>query len=343
MYKPNFNDPRVIRRITQAITWANGISKKTRSFGKLYIDQQLGHSGRPLGQWLRQHLLITLDDYYNKETGVCKKYKINPKGIEYLKGSIGLEAIPIDTRQVDQWSDQIESGIFLYDEKSNRRFHPLQYIPKVIKQPGMAQRGLKHNYDIVAAAPTLLLQHAKHLGMNKPTPYLDLYLQNRTQVREFLSQQYKIDRQLIKKTINGLLQGGRLSHWHQSKILRDLGNHSYITALRSDQYIQGLVQDIKVMWQTLQIEIPRTSTTTRNGTQRKRAITSSQKSDKYRQLERQVIKVVEKYLKKHNNKCFFEHDGWTCETAVDLIELRTCVRTQTGFEIEFDWSVYETA
>ena len=85
-YKPNFNDPRVITRITNALGFTCAVlSDKPHSWSTRYIDQHIGRQDTDLGKWLRQHLLLVINDRYNKDTGECKEYAVNQLGVRYLR------------------------------------------------------------------------------------------------------------------------------------------------------------------------------------------------------------------------------------------------------------------
>jgi hypothetical protein len=51
--------------------------------------------------------------------------------------------------------------------------------------------------------------------------------------------------------------------------------------------------------------------------------------------------VIQRYLKRTKNKYFFEHDGWSCEKAIDIGQLLREVKNKTGFVIQLDWTIHE--
>jgi hypothetical protein len=57
---------------------------------------------------------------------------------------------------------------------------------------------------------------------------------------------------------------------------------------------------------------------------------------RYFDLERTVLNQVRSYLDKTNNHYFLEHDGWSCEREIDVIELTEFVRTTTGYQLKFE-------
>jgi hypothetical protein len=47
---------------------------------------------------------------------------------------------------------------------------------------------------------------------------------------------------------------------------------------------------------------------------------------------------VRTYLDQHTKRYFLEHDGWTCESPIDIESLRVYVREQTGFDLTFEYN-----
>ena len=86
-YEPNFNDPRVISRIRKALGFINGCFSDTKphAWSTRYIDKYLGGQSNDLSKYLREVTLITSNHRYNKDTGDCKEYIKNNKGIQFLK------------------------------------------------------------------------------------------------------------------------------------------------------------------------------------------------------------------------------------------------------------------
>ena len=85
-YTPNFNDPRVLSRITNALGFTCAVlSDKPHAWSTRYIDKHFGQSTTDLSKWLRKHLLVTTSERYNKDTGECKEYAVNSIGVRYLR------------------------------------------------------------------------------------------------------------------------------------------------------------------------------------------------------------------------------------------------------------------
>jgi hypothetical protein len=50
---------------------------------------------------------------------------------------------------------------------------------------------------------------------------------------------------------------------------------------------------------------------------------------------------VNKYLTKTKNKGLMQHDGWTTCDVIDISELRTYVRSMTGYDLDITWEIYQ--
>lgn len=338
IYQPNINDPRVRRRCIQALDWANQyISNKPNWLSTREIDRHLGHQGRDLGRWLRSQLLICEDDWFNHLSGVCKKYVLNSNGKKDLQKILYHESIIKPDLE-----HQLITGNFEYEEKSNRFWNPLQFYPVDTKRPILENHGLRHHYDIQCAAPTLIKQYAIQLGMRAPTPAIDLYIKDRTSIRGRISKECEIDLKTAKIIINALFQGAMISHSPKTELYEKLqGNHDKITWLQQDEFVIQLKKDIKSCWDVIKQTLPIKTLIDKNGVLRRARISSKDKSDVYMILEKQVMRYVKKFLKRDKNIAFYEHDGWSCKKVIDVMSLRSYIRSNTGYQIELDWERYE--
>jgi hypothetical protein len=330
-YTPNFNEPRTAERIERALTWVNRYvsASKPNWLSCRAIQKEFGSLSRPLGKWLHQHLLICVEDHYNMETGKCKTYVKNVDGIQQLKKLITLPTTPSATPEEIQ---QLATGNFEYKEQSNRLWNSIQFKPSYVKRPLLAHWGYNYNYDIVCAAPRLVLQYAKKCGLNKPTPLMDRYVRDTKAMRQELADQLGMTTDQIKLVINSILNGSHISHKTDTSLFIELGrSHVLIDRLQASPTITDIKKEIKSLWDA--IKPHRTLTTTR--------ITPRDKSDAYRELEEQVIRSVNKYLTKTKNKGLMQHDGWTTCDVIDINELRTYVRSSTGYDLDITWEIYQ--
>jgi predicted transcriptional regulator len=341
-YQPNFSDPRVIATTKRAL---NFVALYTKDASKVWISRNelykhFGNTSRPLGQYLKQQLLIEADSYYNPLTGTCKKYMRNAEGMAAVEALAGLApSSPTITPDLEQ---QITSGVFDYEEKSNRLYNPLQFIPKQVRGGILANHGYKYHYDIEAAAPTLLIQRAQQLDKTLQLVHLEHYTQNRSQVREQIAQASGVTTAQVKTVINGVLQGGALSCWQQAKIYREL-NYDYraIQALRNCQSLTDIRKDITKMWATLKQEFPQRYISDKSGRTRSQRLSAKDKSGLYRELENQVGVVIRRLLKKKKIQCLWIHDGWCCDKFIDPSDVELEVRRTTGYSLKLEWNKYE--
>jgi len=89
-YKPNFNDPRVIRRVENAIGFTKAMTsaKRPKHLSGVFIDKHFGMQNNPLSKYLRKKLLICTNNRYNKDSGICKQYVSNTFGMSSLVEAI---------------------------------------------------------------------------------------------------------------------------------------------------------------------------------------------------------------------------------------------------------------
>jgi hypothetical protein len=331
-YHPNLTNTRVIDRITKALDYVELYVSphKANWLSTRVIDQAFGQGQLDLSKWLRNQLLIVVDPHFNYETGKCKSYKRNQDGFVRLKSLVNGPAPQITPKQ----QSELDSGNFEYKEKSNRLWNPLQNFPKRIKRPLFAKNGYNYNYDICCAAPRLLLQYARKCGLTTETPHMDLYIQDRTFVRNEIAQYTGLTSDQVKFVVNALLHGAIISHDERySSIITGInGKHSALDKLKENDYITSLREEIKQIWKSIK---PHRGQITSN------RLSAKHKSKIYRELEELVLREIQRYLVRTNNRGLLEHDGWTCMNAIDINELRSLVRSNTGYELEFDWIIYE--
>jgi hypothetical protein len=333
IYTPNFQNSQVRRRIAKSLDWCNTYLSENKKHWLSYneIQRQFGSLHRPLGRYLKDSLLICVNPYYSNLTeSVCKTYKLNLSGYHALCTEIHYLPKFQPSKQVEQ---ELATGDFEYKTIGHRDYHPLQNLPKRIKRPLLASKGFRHEYDIQCCAQTLLLQHAQQLGFKRPTPALDRYISDRSSVRSELMSRTDLDSKTVKQILTALLNGSSLSCWHTNSIFAYVNyNKEMIQFLREDAYIQQYQRDVRGMWSEIRKH---------QSLRYKERFNAKMKSEMYRFLEESVRVVIQRYLKKTKNRAFVEHDGWSCQTAVDTDRLSYEVKQQTGFVIKLDWTIHE--
>lgn len=341
-YHPNFSDPRVIKAAKKSLTFVELYTKETAiawiSVHELY--KNFGNTSRPLGRWLKDKLLITRDSYYNSLTGQCKKYSKNAEGVKQVMAMIDQPDFKPEIKS--ELLQQLDTGHIVYEEKSDRLFNPLQYIPKRIRNDILANKGYRYHYDIKAAAPRLLYQRAQQINPNLKLVHLEEFINNRSDIRLKIAKDCEITELQAKTVINALLQGGVISSWRDNKIFQDLNyNYDAIIKLKNNATVMCLKEDIKSLWVALREELPVRYITDKTGKTRRCRVRGSDKSELYRSLEKQIGVVIRGLLKRHKIKALWIHDGWVCDEVIDPSVIVTEVRRKTHYLIELDWTIYE--
>ena len=366
-YTPNFQDPRVQRRVRQALGFARACFSETkaRSWSTRYIDKYFGVSSNPLSRYLRDTLLICTDQHYSSQSHVSKKYKLNPQGVSLLTQPMTTSVLQVSAVDwaKEEFEQELSTRVFKYTNKSNRNWHPLQRVRREIKKTVFRDSNLRYQYDIQCCAPRLLLQYSQQIPLVLATnklvgpqnrkrpawlqgpmdlwlPNMQAYLKDRTTIRNELAQRADIAVDEAKKIINALFAGARIALNEDCDIYQLLqGDIAKIHYLKQDPFVSKLRDEIKIMWDYIKPVMPKRTITTKTGQVKQLGISSKQKWNLYFALEMQVLTAITDYLTETNNKFFTEHDGWVCEREVDQISLRNFVWTKTGFDINFDLEI----
>ena len=355
-YTPNFNDPRVQERTVKALKFCARYLRSDRDqwVSKTQFDkvEHFGSSRNELSKWLKKKLLIEVSGY-NMWAGKCKSYRLYQQAFDELQLMTNTHIIEYSV--VDLKSDfqtELETGEFEYNDKSSRLYHPIQNCPRATKRQLLNEQGYAHNYDIVCAMPTLIHQYAQQIpevvvdGKWKQGP-MDLYLfglrdylKNRQTIREQLARDTEVEPEVIKRLINGLFNGGQISHNKQGKSYAELdGDHARIEFLQQNEFIKSIKEDIKTCWEYIVPTMPpRYSKPDKNGVVKRAPFSSKRKSALYRDLERKVLDSVRDYLDQRDIKYFCEHDGWATDCELNVFELKTHIKEQTGYSIEIEKS-----
>jgi len=339
-YTPNFNDPRVQARLVQAVKFCEKYLRvdKSQWLSTRWIDKSFGMSTNPLSKYLRDVLLVCVNDTYNKNTGQCKTYRLNPIGFNEIKASI--KNIQTTYSVIDlaaKYQEQFETGKFEYNDTSSRLYHPVQNCPRAAKQKLLAEQGYTWHYDIECAAPTLLHQYSQQLEdpMDLYLFALRQYIRDRQSIRAQLAQECEVSEQTIKRIINGMFQGAQISNYNKSLTYAELdGDTARIEFLKQNDFIKDLKTDIAVMWDYIKPTMPKRTKVIKSGHVRHLPVSGKQKTGLYRELERRVVDAVQDYLTSRDIKYFLEHDGWATASELDTIDLCDYVQQRTGFDIK---------
>lgn len=342
-YQPQFQSGRFRNRCQQVFAFLDRyvIGQGSVAIASTQLYRHFGNTSQPQARWLREHLLTVVNSYYNSATGCTQRYQANDAAIAVLKQQLGIDTAPAIA--VDPvLAAQLVSGEIEYHDTRSRSFSSLQYIPRERRSHLLNEHGYSYQYDIVAAAPSLLVQLAQRQQPDLALAHLSNYVANRSAVRAAIAQECLITTDQVKLVINSVLQGAAVTTYYPSKLFQEL-NRSYaaIAALKTCQEFQLIKQDIRHMWRVLRDQLPVKTTITASGRERRARASARDKSQLYRELENQVGQVIRRYLKRSGARVLWLHDGWICDQMADPGEIEQQVRRQTGYCIKLDWTRHE--
>jgi hypothetical protein len=349
-YTPNFNDPRVIKRVKTALGFTNAMLKDTpKRMSCRFIDKHFGMSSHKLSRYLRDNLIICVNNNYNKDTGVCKSYVANNSGRVYLNEMIGndINSTMHSATQVDsaiEWAqntyaDELESLNFTYKDKSHRLCNPIQNIRSDVRAELLAKQGLSYNYDISAAAPTLLYQYSLRCGgaTGEVLEHIESYIADKDVLRNKLALSTDLSTKVIKQLINALFAGAALSGHPQRALFKLIGcDTAKMVFLQQHEDLTALRNDIKHMWSIIKVDANvryYSDKFNKDGSNRKIRFGPKDKWNIYFQLERRVLNEIRSYLSVVGSKCFLEHDGFRTTQKIDTIDLQHWIAGGTGYNV----------
>jgi hypothetical protein len=342
-YQPQWQSAKFRRRCQLVFAFLDRyvISQGSVAIASTQLYRHFGNTSQPQGRWLFERLLTVTNSYYNSATGCTRRYQANTAAVTALKQQLGIDtlaAIPVPP----DLAAQLASGQIEYRDTSSRSFSSLQYIPRERRSHLLNQNGYSYQYDIQAAAPSLLMQLAQRQQPDLELAHLSGYVANRSAIRASIAQECQITADQVKLVINSVLQGAAVTCYYQSKLFQEL-NRSYaaIAALKTCQQFQLIKQDIRQMWRVLRDQLPPRTRITSSGQTRRVRASARDKSQLYRELENQVGQVIRRYLKRSGARVLWLHDGWICDQIADPGEIEQQVRRQTEYCIQLDWTRHE--
>ena len=356
-YTPKFTDARVISRCRKAVgfTLALMSKDKPKSMSAKFIDKHYGVSSNKLSGYLKDLLLVCVDDSYNVGTRDCKKYVYSENNMEWLVGALNgnitknhshqsLPCVLLLKEAALDWAnethkDELQTLDFEYEEKTHRLFNPIQNIRSEVRTKLLASHGLYHQYDIECAAPTLLYQYSFMVpdATGEVLETLEHYLANRAEMRIKLAEETEITVKEAKQIINALFAGAHLTTYHKGALMKLLDNDvAKIKFLQQHPYLTSLRLEIKQMWDLIKSTSPTVYFTTTTGKRRKRPFNAKAKWNIYFKLERSIIEEVKTYMKEIDSKFFLEHDGFTSSLPIDEQDLSDWVQANTDFIVKFE-------
>lgn len=353
-YTPNLDNALVRKRVMTALQFVEcNTSPKTQKYiHNRKIAKYFGQQQGALSKWLKDTLLICTDNWYSIELGICKHYTRKEPGYiwlkdYYFKNNPVLEKNHIlDSINLVQLenSDEFESlvlGNLVYEKKSNRYWNKLQSLRKNVKQTILARYGFVNQYDTECAAPTLLYQRTQQTGFDEYLFGISRYIADRDSCRIEVMQATGLDKDTVKRLINAIFCGARISSNFRHDIFKLVGcSRVVIQTILDCPFLALLRSDITKMWAHLVAvgEIKRnTKINPKTGKVQFVPLRSKQKWAYYFKQEMAVLDVVSGYLNKIGSVCFLEHDGWSTIDYIDPETIIDVVKANTGFKIKLDY------
>jgi hypothetical protein len=329
-----------LRRIKMALGFSMArLNQAGREVYSRDITEAFGNCTKPLSMWLRQHLLFCVDDSFafNTANSHCKMYALNHRSAKVVRHV--LEQAEgrkySDLELVAEWAKighetELANLQFGYYEREHcaRLWHPLQNMRKLIKPVFWSCVGLPHNYDIQAAAPTLIYQKARMLGAKQAT-VLECFLNEPKEFREYLAKVAGMKPKAAKEVLNALFCGANLGANHKFDLFHVLDkDENKVELLKADPLLAALREDIARCWNTIKAAMPETFELDPT-----EARESQLKWRLYFSLERQVLDAISTELERQEVKHFKEHDGFRADKDIDLCSLEAHVFSSTGFSV----------
>jgi len=347
----NFNNKRTRKTIRRALGMTLGMLQedKPRWLSTRFIDRYYGQQQSETSKWLRKTLLIKHGNWSMADKK-CQKYTVNPEGVRTVKRLLEIPVV-IGTRQeklVDrklavEWCKSAEDMPFdinniEYTDKSNRYWNPIQNMPKGVRNSFLKTNGLRVQYDIRSAAPSLLHQLSWQYSHGHVLESIDYYTENKSLVRQKLSKETGLPVDNIKVLINSLFAGGKLSTNPRTSCYETCNKDlSVIRYLQQHPWILALKADIKQMWEYLKPLLPTHTITMKNGKTRRLQMTSKNKWHLYFSIERSVISEIRSYLELVGVKYFLIHDAFVCQSLpYSIDDLSAWIKAGTDFDVCFD-------
>lgn len=336
-YTPNWNDPRVIRSATKALSWATQMLKEDTcsSWSSRHLDTRLGCLHNSLGCYLRNTLLTLHNSHYSMTQGYTKQYRLNLPGAAHIAQKIGINPTRRKIRTTigltlakQQYGAQLIQGAFEYTEKNNRCYNELQNIRTDIRKHLFADYGYRFNYDIQNAYPSILLDYAqKNAKFRKPLTTLKQYALMPNLCRDNLARDLRVSYAVAKEIIIARVNGGSL---RTQGAINSMLTRIQMYRLKHNTWFAQLTADVKRAWQGIA------------RSQQRKNFNNRAKMNFYLTLENQVMRVIRSAFSKKNIDVFLEHDGWRAKDYIDPHVLELLVLNKTNCKIKLCVTVIDS-
>lgn len=344
-YEPNFADRRVRARVQTVLDFCKPylLCRKPTPIPSRVLTEHFGNQKSPLAERLRAKLLIQSGTYVPGQKKFYS-YSIKPEGFAFLSHAIGSPMKSDATMAAELYKD-IAAGKaepqYTEPTKGARRYHPIQNLPKALR--ASVFKGW-YDYDIEAAAPTLVYQEACRVRLlidpqrgEHPYPAIQQLVQDRAAVRQHLMGVAGLDLKDAKGVLVALFFGAKLVPHHKQAVFRLVGHDkAVIERLKADRYVGQFCREVAQMWTVLL-----NYENSMNGRKAmwtgvvvpKAATKAKQRMGYYLRLERQVMDTVEAALRAQSTVPVLIHDGFMVRRRIDRAEIEAEVLRATGFNV----------
>lgn len=337
---------------------------------------------------------ITTSGKYDSVKGVCREWIVNPEFKELTKelishplfklddkwkfivksviitdepkikkGTIQLSTTPsfIANHEsfliINAFADSLKKGLPIeYTESATGRLHhPLQNIKKIDRNNLFNNW---YSYDFKACAPSILLQEFNKLCPNTNLPNIELFIENREEIRNTIAASTGISKGLIKKALTGLFFGQKIPsesqiRWDISStkdenfkfsLLNSFGEIVTQKLIQNDMFM-NIVKDCqlkitkalsKSLRQQVIIENDKKYLINMAGGKKEMQRWNSRQAVAhwYFGLERQVLNIAYEELVKNDCQFLLIHDGFICNKKIDTTVITTKIKTELDISLE---------
>lgn len=374
-----------LRKALQGVA-INTHTNKSREWAAKSIRAWLGKD--ELGVALKDSLLVCVDSKYSNFEGneFCMKYIRDDTVFKYLclvlDGKTEVSLTQFLAAQEDvEFSRQAEEVAKKYDYElvaqlmqrehetelkkkkfnmkrvGSREYHPIQNMRKAVRSKFLSENGLPYDYDIEAAAPSLLYEHALRCGMKQELKIIKALVNDPVSVRytiwnnlnKTVNELNKHYREVgggstvkaftlmeVKRIINAFFCGARVCYKtgsYQNYALSNMldNNQMKLIILSDDEYCKELKKEITKLWSAIKPH----ETHRKSVEGRSLPLSSKQKWGIYFRLENEVMEAVKAALDRMNIKYLTMHDGMQTDKMIDTQWLSEEVFTETGYRVKF--------
>ena len=338
IYIPNYACSKTRRRLATFVAFADmhGLDKQDSfPLHNTLIKNICGPRSSKLANHIVSTYLERIGNYVVSKHPFS--YKLNLTNFIQLKSKIGqiekLEAseflnlmLHFNEDSISYTKDEIANRNFVLKETScGRYFHWLNNLKRDYKKVYFPQIGLKYDYDIVAAAPTLIVQLAMNCGLTEEdaAPILN-YIKNRTVLRNRISQETGLEKQTVKKLLTAFFYGAPVSINERSVLFKTCNTSSQMLYFKTNTFIQDLKDAISKMWRVIR---KKTGQKLRTG---------ADKSKIYFKIEREITDIMIAHCTLRGIFHLPEHDGIRTEQEINTSKLEAEIKIKTGYSVKLE-------